>query len=66
MNFYVNEFWSFSVLSYKPENNQATKYRKNYLLIILSISLAGLVACGEEKRPPTQQEYKDAMAWLMQ
>ena len=38
------------------------KYRKNCLLTIACISLAGLVACGEE-RQPTEQEFNEAKAW---
>ena len=44
-------------------NNKTVKYIKNCLLTITSISLAGMVACSEE-RPATEQEYIVAKAWL--
>ena len=39
------------------------KYKKICLLTIASISLAGMVACSEE-RPATEQELSVAKAWL--
>lgn len=39
------------------------KHIKNCLLTVVSISLAGMVACSEETRLPTEEELKVAKAW---
>ncbi len=46
------------------KDNLTVKYIKSSLLIIASISLASMVACSEEERLPTEQEFKAAKAWL--